>query len=136
MIFSSFEASGQGNSDLKQYATFHYPNMYPQYGISMSYSIGICSAHDLKRPKSEVTVTVTPKQYATTTTPTKFSEICSGHDYSRTTEARGQVQSDPKMVNNTLHPKMHPNTEFGIPTFNSKEGMLQTQREDSGTLTG
>ena len=48
MKFSSFEASGQGHSDLKQYATFQYPNMYPQYGISMSYSIEICSAQDLK----------------------------------------------------------------------------------------
>ena len=39
MMFSSFEASGQSHSDLKQCATFYYPNMYPQYGISMPCSI-------------------------------------------------------------------------------------------------
>ena len=39
-MFSSFEASDQGHSDLKQFETFHYPYMYPQYGVSMSYSVG------------------------------------------------------------------------------------------------
>ena len=31
----------------------------------------------------------------------KFAEICLGHDYSRTPEARGQGQSDPE--NGTQH---------------------------------
>ena len=31
----------------------------------------------------------------------KFAEICSGHDYSRMTEARGQCQSD--LENVTQH---------------------------------
>ena len=39
-FFSRIEAIGQVHNNLKQYATFHYPNMYPQYGISVSYSIG------------------------------------------------------------------------------------------------
>ena len=30
---SSFEARGQGHSDLKQHATFHYPKMYPNLGF-------------------------------------------------------------------------------------------------------
>ena len=38
--FSCIGARGQGHSDLKQYVTFQYPNMYPKYGISMSYNIG------------------------------------------------------------------------------------------------
>ena len=33
MILSSFEARGHGHSDLKQYATFLYPNMYPKMGF-------------------------------------------------------------------------------------------------------
>ena len=41
-----------------------------------------------------------------------------------------------KMLYNILHPKMHPHIDFGIPTFNSKGGMLQTRCEDSGTLNG
>ena len=56
-------------------------------------------------------------------TSTKFAEICSRHDYSRATEARGQGRSDPKIVHNTLHPKMHPHAKFGIPTINNKVGM-------------
>ena len=39
-----------------------------------------------------------------------------------------------KMVHSTLHPKMHPHIDFGIPTFNSKGGMLHTRCEDSRTL--
>ena len=35
-----------------------------------------------------------------------------------------KVTMTPKMVHNTLHPKMNP--EFGIPTFNSMEAMLRT----------
>ena len=63
---------------------------------------------------------------------TKFAEICSGHDYSRMTEARGRGQSDPEMLHNTLNLKMHRQTEFGIPSLNSEVGMLQTRCEDSG----
>ena len=44
-----------------------------------------------------------------------------------------KVKVTPKMVHNTLHPKMHPHTDFGIPTFNSNWGMLQTRCEVSDT---
>ena len=37
-----------------------------------------------------------------------------------------KVTVTPKMVHNTLHPKMNP--EFEIPTFNSMGGMLRTLR--------
>ena len=40
------------------------------------------------------------------------------------------------MVHNTLHPKMHPHTDFGIPSFNSNGDMPQTRCEDSGTANG
>ena len=52
--------------------------------------------------------------------------------YART-EARGQGHSDPKMEHNTLHLKMHPQTELLISTLNSIRGMLLTRCEDSGT---
>ena len=45
-----------------------------------------------------------------------------------------KVKVTPKIVHNTLHLLMHPHIDFGIPTFNSKEGMLQTHCEDLGTL--
>ena len=38
--FLRIEARGQGHSDLKQYATFQYLNMYPQYEISMILNLG------------------------------------------------------------------------------------------------
>ena len=47
-----------------------------------------------------------------------------------------KVKVTPKMVHNTLHPNMHPQSDLGIHTFNSKGGMLQTRCEDSGTLNG
>ena len=48
------------------------------------------------------------------------------------TVARGQGQSDLEMLHNTFNSKIHRHTEFGVPTFNSKVGMLQTRCEDSG----
>ena len=33
--FLSIGGRGQGHSDLKEYVTFQYPNMYPKYGISV-----------------------------------------------------------------------------------------------------
>ena len=30
-----------------------------------------------------------------------------------------------QMVHDTLHPKIHPHTDFGIPAFNSVGGLLQ-----------
>ena len=47
-----------------------------------------------------------------------------------------KVKVTPEMVHNTLHPKLHPHINFGIPTFNSKGDILQTLCEDSGTLNG
>ena len=47
-----------------------------------------------------------------------------------------KVKVSQKIVHNTLNPNMHPHTEFGIPTFNSKEGILQARCEESGNLNG
>ena len=40
--FLGTEAKGYSHSDLKQYATFHDPNMYPkiEFEVNMSYNIG------------------------------------------------------------------------------------------------
>ena len=45
------------------------------------------------------------------------------------------VTVTPKTILDTLHPKMHPHTEFGIPTctFKTIEDMLRTRCEDSDT---
>ena len=47
-----------------------------------------------------------------------------------------KVKVTSKIVHSTLHPKMHPHIDFGIPTFISKGSMLHTGCEDSGLLNG
>ena len=97
----------------------------------------ICSAHDIKRPKSEVTVTVTLKQYTTINNPnTNLLRYAQDTIILGRQRQEVKVKVTQKRIHNTLHPKMHPSTEFGIPTFNIKGGMLQTRCEDSGTLNG
>ena len=60
--FFSFEASGQGHSNIKktmQHSTT--PTCIPNMGFLCHVVKEIRSTHDFKRPKSEVKITVSPK---------------------------------------------------------------------------
>ena len=133
-MFSSFEASGQGHSDLKH--------------VSPIWEFMPCSKGNMLRTQFQKTKVSgqghsDSKIVRTLQSTTPYCiQTRNLLKYAKDTIILGQLRQEvkvkvtPKLVHYTLRPKMHSHTDLGVPTFNSKGGMLQTRCEDSGTLNG